>query len=112
MDIFRTSVGSATLFFLRGHFEEKIQAQEKENDVRRPPRQKRWKLAKPDHGFQKLGDRTINVSKTKSDRHTTHRAARLPQNHDLYLTKHSVLITYAYDRICRPLSLHNCVAIC
>src|SRR6267143_1022451 len=89
MDIFRTSVRSATLFLLRGHFEEKIQAQEKENDVRRPPRQKRWKLANPAHGFQKLGDRPIDDSKSDSERHTAHRAARPHQKSERDRQKHA-----------------------
>src|ERR1700682_6287758 len=82
-------VRSATSFFLRGHFKEKLQAQEKENDVRRPPCQERRKLANPAHGFQKLGDRPIGYSESNSESHTAHRAARPHQKSERDRQKHA-----------------------
>src|SRR5258708_35007843 len=83
------SVRSATSLFLRRHFEEKIQAEEKENDIRRPACQKRWKLANPAHGFQKLGHRPINDPKPHSECHASHRAARPDQKRERDRQKHA-----------------------
>src|SRR5258708_12915627 len=83
------SVRSATSLFLRRHFEEKIQAEEKENDIRRPACQKRWKLANPAHGFQKLGHRPINDPKSHSESHASHRAARPHQKRERNCQEHA-----------------------
>src|SRR5260370_32005707 len=73
----------------RRHLEEKVEPQEKENDVRRPACQKRWKLANPAHGFQKLGRRPINDPKSHSESHASHRAARPHQKTERNCQKHA-----------------------
>src|SRR5260370_42449170 len=83
------SVRSATSLFLRRHFEEKIQSKEKENDIRRPACRKRWKLANPAHGFQKLGRRPINDPKSHSESHASHRAARPHQKRGRSCQEHA-----------------------
>src|SRR5580704_9447334 len=57
----------------RRHLKEEIQPQEKENNIRRPPRQERRQLPDAPHRSQQLRSQPIENSNRHPNRHTTHR---------------------------------------
>ena len=71
----RTSMGSTS----RGHFEEEVQAEEKEDQVGRPGGEEGRKLADAAHGFRQRGDGPIGDADPNAEGHAADGAAATHQ---------------------------------